>query len=71
VLSAVASGVGIGMFHRASLVGEMSHPDIVPILEAFVSETRDVSLVWPHRRFISARVRHVTDFFAARLAERL
>jgi DNA-binding transcriptional LysR family regulator len=71
ILSAVRSGVGIGMFYRASLVDELDSPDIVTVLDAFVSETRDVSLIWPHRRFISERVRRVTDFFATALAERM
>lgn len=71
ILSAVHAGVGIGMFYRASLAGPLHDPDIVPILESFISEDRDVSLIWPNRKFISARVRHVTDFFATALADRL
>jgi DNA-binding transcriptional LysR family regulator len=71
VLSAVQAGVGIGMFYGASLVGELRSPDIVTILDQFMTETRDVSLIWPNRRFISARVRKVTDFFAATLAQRI
>ncbi|BEV14378.1 hypothetical protein HBDW_11660 [Herbaspirillum sp. DW155] len=59
------------MFNRASLVGELCRPDIVTVLDAYVAETRDISLVWPRRRFIPARVRVVTDFFAAELARRL
>jgi hypothetical protein len=55
------------MFYRASLVGALQSPDIVTVLGEFIAETRDVSLVWPNRRFISARVRHVTDYFAAAL----
>ncbi|KDR31040.1 LysR family transcriptional regulator [Caballeronia grimmiae] len=71
ILSAVQAGVGIGMFFRASLSGEWRDADIVTVLDDFISETRDVSLIWPNRKFISARVRQVTDFFALRLAERL
>jgi DNA-binding transcriptional LysR family regulator len=71
ILSAVRDGVGIGMFYRASLVGELRSPDIVTVLDEFIGETRDVSLIWPNRRFISARVRQVTDYFAAALAERV
>jgi len=67
ILSGVQDGVGIGMFYRASLVGALQSPDIVTVLDEFIAETRDVSLVWPNRRFISARVRHVTDYFAAAL----
>ncbi|WP_026052140.1 LysR family transcriptional regulator [Herbaspirillum rubrisubalbicans] len=71
ILSAVRAGVGIGLFNRASLVGEMRHPDIVTVLDAYLSETRDVSLVWPRRRFIPQRVRVVTEFFATELASRI
>ncbi len=68
ILAAVHAGVGIGMFYRATLVGQ--DPDIVTILDEFINEDRDVSLIWPSRKFISARVRQVTDFFAAALTVR-
>ncbi|OON59842.1 LysR family transcriptional regulator [Massilia sp. KIM] len=68
ILSAVKDGIGIGMFNRASLVGELRHPDIMTVLDEFVGSTRDVSLVWPNRKFIPARVRKVTEFFATALA---
>jgi DNA-binding transcriptional LysR family regulator len=71
ILSAVHAGVGIGMFYGASLVGQFRDPDIVTVLDEFVGESRDVSLIWPNRKFISARVRKVTDFFATALAERI
>jgi hypothetical protein len=59
------------MFHRASLVGELRHPDVMTVLEAFTNEPRDVSLIWPKRRFVPARVRRATQFFAAALPLRL
>lgn len=71
ILSAVQDGIGIGMFYRASLVDELRSPDIVTVLDEFISETRDVSLIWPRRKFIPARVRQVTDFFATELAQRI
>jgi DNA-binding transcriptional LysR family regulator len=71
ILTAVQAGIGIGMFYRASLVGELRHPDIMTVLEEFVGETRDVSLIWPNRKFIPARVRQVTEFFATALRERI
>ncbi|MBK4735302.1 LysR family transcriptional regulator [Noviherbaspirillum pedocola] len=71
MLSAVRDGIGIGMFYRASLVGELRSADIITVLDQFISETRDVSLVWPNRRYISARVRQVTEFFATALAQRI
>jgi DNA-binding transcriptional LysR family regulator len=71
ILSAVQAGVGIGMFYRASLVGDLAGEDILTVLDEFMVETRDVSLIWPNRKFISARVRQVTDFFAAALGQRI
>ena len=71
ILAAVLAGVGIGMFYGASLAGEMRGPDVVTVLDEFIGETRDVSLIWPNRKFISARVRQVTEFFASALAERI
>jgi len=68
ILWAVRAGVGIGMFNRASLVGELRHPDIMTILGTFIAETRDISLVWPRRRYIPARLRAVTEFFEENLA---
>jgi DNA-binding transcriptional LysR family regulator len=71
ILSAVQAGIGIGMFNRASLVGEFRHPDIVTVLDAFMVESRDINLIWPRRKFIPARVREVTEFFATALARRI
>lgn len=71
ILAAVQAGVGIGMFHRTSLTSELRDAEVVTVLDEFIGEARDVSLVWPNRKYISARVRQVTDFFAAALAERL
>ncbi|VVE25924.1 LysR family transcriptional regulator [Pandoraea terrigena] len=67
ILAGVLAGVGIGMFHRASLVGEFQHPDVITVLDEFINEPRDVSLVWPKRRFVPTRVRGTTDFFARAL----
>lgn len=67
ILAGVKAGVGIGMFHRASLVEELRHSDVITVLDKFLDERRDVSLIWPKRRFVPARVRYVTDFFATTL----
>jgi DNA-binding transcriptional LysR family regulator len=71
IRSAVLGGVGIGLFAKVSLADELAQPDIVTILGDQVTGIRDVSLVWPKRRFIPARVRRVTDFFADALPKRL
>ncbi len=71
ILSAVRDGVGIGMFYGASLTDEFREAGVVTVLDEFISETRDVSLIWPSRKFVPARVRQVTEFFALALAERL
>ncbi|MBZ5762109.1 LysR family transcriptional regulator [Rhizobium sp. VS19-DR104.2] len=71
IRAGVLAGVGIGMFTRASLVEELSHSDVVTILDDYVRDTRDISFVWPKRRLVSARVRRVTDFLAASLEGRV
>ena len=79
ILSAVQAGLGIGMFNRASLVepeqgrgrGTQQDAEIITVLDDFIDDTRDICLVWPRRRFIPARVRAVTEFFAEALAPRL
>jgi DNA-binding transcriptional LysR family regulator len=71
IRAAVLAGVGIGLFAKVSLADELRHPDVITILDEFLSDVRDVSLVWPTRRFISARVRRVTDFFAAAIPQRI
>lgn len=71
IRTAVLAGVGIGMFAGLSLVDELDHPDVVTILDDFIVDVRDVSLIWPKRRFIPARVRQVTDFFAEALPKRI
>jgi DNA-binding transcriptional LysR family regulator len=70
IRSAVLAGVGIGMFAKISLVDELRHPDVITILDEFMSDVRDISLVWPKRRFVPARVRQVTDFFAEAIPRR-
>jgi DNA-binding transcriptional LysR family regulator len=71
IRAGVLAGVGIGLFAKVSLADELRHPDVITILEEFISDVRDVSLIWPKRRFIPARVRRATDFFASALPQRL
>ena len=70
IRAAVLAGVGIGLFAKVSLADELRHPDVITILDDFMSDIRDISLVWPKRRFVPARVRQVTDFFAEAIARR-
>jgi DNA-binding transcriptional LysR family regulator len=67
IRAGVLAGVGIGLFSKLSLAEELRHPDIITVLGDFLREARDVSLIWPNRRFVSSRVRRVTDYFAAAL----
>ncbi|WP_246792126.1 LysR family transcriptional regulator [Burkholderia perseverans] len=71
ILAGVTAGVGIGLFHRASLVGEFRDSDIVTVLDEFMHEPRDISLVWPKRRFVPTRVRRATEFLASALSEHM
>lgn len=69
IRAGVLDGVGIGLFTRLSLSEELRHPDIVTVLDDFLHESLDVSLIWPNRRLVSTRVRHVTDYFATALKD--
>lgn len=71
IRAGVLAGVGIGLFAKVSLADDLRHPDVITILDEFISDVRDVSLVWPKRRFIPARVRRATDFFAKAIPQRL
>ena len=71
IRTAVLAGVGIGLFAKVSLADELSHPDIITIFDEFVRDVRDISLVWPTRRFIPARVRRVTDFLTVAIPRRI
>ena len=71
IRAGVLAGIGIGIFTEASLVGDLSDPDIVTILDGFVRGVRDVNLVWPKRRFVPARVRRTTEFLAQAIARHL
>jgi DNA-binding transcriptional LysR family regulator len=70
IRAAVLADVGIGLFAKVSLADELRHPDVITILAQFMSDARDISLVWPNRRFVPARVRQVTDFFAEAIPRR-
>lgn len=71
IRAGVLDGVGIGLFARVSLADELRHPDVIAVLEDFIGDVRDISVIWPRRRFVPARVRRVTDFFAAALPLRV
>jgi DNA-binding transcriptional LysR family regulator len=71
IRAGVLAGVGIGLLAKVSLADELRHPDVITILDEFISDVRDVSLIWPKRRFVPARVRRATDFFAAALPQRV
>lgn len=71
ILAGVVAGLGIGLFHRASLVGEFQYSDVITVLDEFMHEPRDISLVWPKRRFVPTRVRRATDFLASALSKRI
>ncbi|WP_460135097.1 LysR substrate-binding domain-containing protein [Pseudomonas sp. S1_E04] len=69
IRAGVLAGVGIGLFTQLSLAHELSHPDVVTVLDEFLTEIVDISLIWPNRRLVSSRVRRVTDYFAAALGQ--
>ncbi|WP_434113314.1 LysR family transcriptional regulator [Paraburkholderia caffeinilytica] len=71
IRAGVLAGVGIGLFAKVSLADELRHPDVISVLGEFINEVRDISLIWPKRRFVPARVRRATDFFATALPLRV
>jgi DNA-binding transcriptional LysR family regulator len=71
IRAGVLAGVGIGLFTRWSLADDLRHADIVTVLDDFLQEEVNVSLIWPNRRWVSSRVRRVTDYFAATLPLRV
>lgn len=71
IRAAVLAGVGIGMMTRASLTSELSHPDIITVLDGFVTAARDINLVWRQRRYVPTRLRRTTEFLADALPRRL
>jgi DNA-binding transcriptional LysR family regulator len=71
IRAAVLAGTGIGLFAGVSLADELRHPDVIRVLEDYICDVRDVSIVWPKRRFVPARVRRVTDFFAEAIPRRI
>jgi DNA-binding transcriptional LysR family regulator len=71
IRAAVLAGVGIGLFAKVSLSQELQNPEVITILGEYVTDVRDVSLVWPKRRFVPARVRGVTEFFASTIPLRI
>ena len=65
----ILADVGIGLLSRVALADELRQAEVVTVLDEYVEETRDISLVWPQRRFVPARVRRATEFFAAALLQ--
>lgn len=71
IRAGVLAGVGIGRFAKVSLADDLRHSDVITVLDEFMCDARDISLIWPRRRFVPARVRQVTDFFAEAIPQRI
>ena len=71
IRAGVLAGVGIGLFARISLADELRDPDVITILDEFIGDARDISLIWPKRRYVPTRVRRTTEFFATALPLRI
>jgi DNA-binding transcriptional LysR family regulator len=71
IRTGVLAGVGIGLLAKVSLADDLLHPDVITVLDKFLDDVRDVSLIWPKRCFVPARVRLATDFFATALPRRI
>lgn len=71
IRAGVLGGMGIGRFAKVSLADDLRHNDVITVLDEFMDDARDISLIWPRRRFVPARVRRVTDFFAEAIPQRI
>jgi DNA-binding transcriptional LysR family regulator len=71
IRAGVSAGVGIGLFAKISLADDLRHPDVINVLDEFIGDARDISLIWPRRRFVPARVRQVTDFFVEAIPQHI
>ena len=71
IRAGVLAGVGIGRFAKVSLADDLRHSDVITVLDEFMGDARDISLIWPRRRFVPARVRRVTEFFAEAIPQRI
>jgi DNA-binding transcriptional LysR family regulator len=71
IRAGVLAGVGIGLFAKVSLADELRHPDVMTVLDEFMGDARDVSIIWPKRRFVPVRVRRATDYCAAAIPQRI
>lgn len=70
IRAGVLAGLGIGRFTRMSLAEDFAQADVITVLDDFLDDVKDISLVWPRRRFIPASVRITTEFFTAALSKR-
>jgi DNA-binding transcriptional LysR family regulator len=71
IRAGVLAGVGIGRFAKVSLADDLRDTEVITVLDEFMDDARDISLIWPRRRFVPARVRRVTDFFAEAIPQRI
>jgi DNA-binding transcriptional LysR family regulator len=71
IRAGVLAGVGIGRFAKVSLADDLRDTEVITVLDEFMNDARDISLIWPRRRFVPARVRRVTDFFAEAIPQRI
>lgn len=71
IRAAVLDGLGIGLLAKVTMWDELENPEVVTVLGDYLNDVRDISLVWPERRFVPARVRTATEFFAAAIPLRM
>jgi len=71
IRAGVLAGLGIGRFAKVSLADDLRDTEVITVLDEFMGDARDISLIWPRRRFVPARVRRVTDFFAEAIPQHI
>lgn len=63
-LRAVQAGLGVGFIPDFVARPALARGDLVQILEAFTLGDRGIYAVYPHRRYLPAKVRALVDFMA-------
>jgi len=68
VRTALLANVGIGYMPAFMIAGEIRSGALLPVLEKFVRPEIGVFALYPHSRYLSAKVRVFVDFLVRRLA---
>ena len=69
VREAVLAGAGIGLCPSFAITADLAAGRVLVLLEPYEAAASAVYVMYPHRRFVPAKVRAFVDYMAAHLAE--